>query len=268
MKQKVLAGPYLVWMVIFIVAPLFFVFYYAFTDSNGNFTFANISELGDYLPTFLDSIWLAAFAALVCLILAYPIAYFISKMPLVKQRIVILLIMLPMCMSFLLRTLAWVSILSDTGLINTFLGKLGIGPLKLIRTNAAIIFGMVYNYLPYMIMPLYSIMLKIDDKVIEAGKDLGANAFQRFTRIILPLSVPGIVSGVTMVFVPAVSTFYISVKMGPSDTAMIGDLIEKQFKNAYNPNLGAAMSLVLMIMIFISMAVMNRFSDVSDGGAS
>jgi len=170
-------------------------------------------------------------------------------------------VMLPMCMSFLLRTLAWVAMLEDTGIINRILGTLGLGPLKLIRTKGAVILGMVYNYLPYMILPLYSVLTKIDSKVIEAAQDLGGSGRTVFGRVILPLSVPGIISGITMVFVPAVSTFYISKKLGGSTTALIGDVIEEQFKSSYNPNLGAAMSLVLMIMIFVSMGIMSRFTD-------
>ena len=261
MREKLAAAPYLVWMALFIVAPLIFVFVYAFTDANGHFTFANIAALKAYLPTFLDSILLGAIAALICLLIAYPFAYFISRTKPRTQRIIVLLVMLPMCMSFLLRTLAWVSLFEDTGIINNFLTGIGIGPLKLIRTRPAIVFGMVYNYLPYMILPLYTVLMKIDGRLLEASADLGANKAKTFRKVILPLSVPGIISGITMVFVPAVSTFYISVKMGPADTAMIGDIIEKQFKNAYNPNLGAAMSLVLMVMIFVCMAIMNRFTD-------
>ena len=264
MREKLAAAPYLVWMALFIVAPLIFVFVYAFTDANGHFTFANIAALKAYLPTFLDSILLGAIAALICLVIAYPFAYFISRTKPRTQRIIVLLVMLPMCMSFLLRTLAWVSLFEDTGIINNLLTSIGIGPLKLIRTRPAIVFGMVYNYLPYMILPLYTVLMKIDGRLLEASADLGANKAKTFRKVILPLSFPGIISGITMVFVPAVSTFYISVKMGPADTAMIGDIIEKQFKNAYNPNLGAAMSLVLMVMIFVCMAVMNRFAD-NDG---
>ena len=166
-----------------------------------------------------------------------------------------------MCMSFLLRTLAWVGLLRDTGIINQFLGLFGIGPLPLIRTTGAVILGMVYNYLPYMILPLYTIIMKIDPLLIEAAEDLGCSGRHVFSRVILPLSMPGIISGVTMVFVPAVSTFYISQKLGSTGTTLIGDVIESQFKTAYNPNLGAAMSLVLMILIFICVAVMNRFGE-------
>lgn len=261
MRKKLIAAPYLVWMVIFILAPLAFVIFYAFTDKTGAFTFDNIVSLKAFLPTFLDSIYLGAIAALICLIVAYPLAYFISKMQPRTQRVMVLLVTLPMCMSFLLRTLAWVSLLDDAGIINNALSAMGIGPLKMLQTRPAVVFGMVYNYLPYMILPLYNVLMKIDPRLMEASADLGANRLKTFRRVILPLSVPGIVSGITMVFVPAVSTFYISAKMGPADSAMIGDIIEKQFKGAYNPNLGAAMSLVLMLMIIICMAVMNRFTD-------
>lgn len=259
MKSKIAAAPYIVWMIIFIIAPLLIVFYFAFTDSNGSFTMNNISSLDSVLPIFADSLWLAAIAALICLAIGYPVAYFISRCSPRKQGLLITLIMIPMCMSFLLRTLAWVSILEDTGIINSLLGAIGIGPLKLIRTPAAVVFGMVYNYLPYMILPLYTVMIKIDNSVTEAAEDLGANKFATLKSVIFPLSMPGVISGITMVFVPAVSTFYISQKMGGT-TAQIGDVIEARFKEAYDPNFGAAMSLMLMVLIFICMGIMNRFS--------
>ena len=175
---------------------------------------------------------------------------------------------LPMCMSFLLRTLAWVALLRDTGIINTFLGSFGIGPLPLIRNAGSVILGMVYNYLPYMIMPLYTVIVKLDPRLIEAAQDLGCDSFQVFRRVILPLSVPGIVSGITMVFVPAVSTFYISQKLGGTNNTMIGDVIELQFKGSLNRNFGAAMSLVLMLLVFVSIWLMNRFTDDEEGVAT
>ena len=232
-NNKLLACPYIVWMILFTIIPLGIVFYYALTDSiTGRFTLANLAGMGTYLPIFLRSIWLSLFASLICLVIGYPVAYFIAQCKPLTQRFLEMLIMLPMCMSFLLRTLAWVGMLEDTGILNTILQRLGIGPLPLIRTNGAVILGMVYNYLP-----------------------------QVFSKVILPLSGPGILSGLTMVFVPAVSTFYISQKLGSTGTTLIGDVIESQFKTAYNPNLGAAMSLVLMILIFICVAVMNRFGE-------
>lgn len=262
MKSKSLAAPYLVWMAIFTIVPLGIVFYYAFTDSaTGAFTFANIENIGNYLPIFVKSIWLALVSSIICMVIGYPVAYYIAGRSPKGQRFLYMLIMLPMCISFLLRTMAWVALLDDTGILNGIITALGLRPLPLIRTNAAVVLGMVYNYLPYMIMPLYTVIMKIDPRLIEAAQDLGCNNSQVFRRVVFPLSVPGIVSGFTMVFVPAVSTFYISQKLGSSGTTLIGDVIESQFKTAYNPNLGAALSLILMVLVFICIGVMNRFSD-------
>lgn len=265
MKNRLLSGPYLVWMAIFTIVPLLIVAYFAFTDfETGRFTLDNIISMGGYMPIFLRSIWLAALSSVICLVLGYPVAWCIAQAPATRQRFLYMLVMLPMCISFLLRTLAWVALLEDTGIINSFLGKLGISPLPLIRNSGAVILGMVYNYLPYMIMPLYTVIMKIDPRLIEAAQDLGCDGSQVFRKVTLPLSVPGIVSGVTMVFVPAVSTFYISQKLGSSGTTLIGDVIESQFKTAYNPNLGAAMSLVLMVLIFVCIGIMNRFTGDDD----
>ncbi|MBR6772724.1 MAG: ABC transporter permease [Clostridia bacterium] len=259
-KAKLLAAPYLVWMVIFIVVPLGVVVYFAFTGDDGKFTLSNLGEITTYLPTFFDSLSLAALSAFICLIIGYPTAYVIAKAPANRQRFLIMLIMLPMCMSFLLRTLVLVAMLEDQGIINNFLYAIGFNRVSLIRRPSAVILGMVYNYLPYMIMPLHSVLVKMDSKVIEASQDLGCNGIKVFSKVILPMSVPGIISGVTMVFVPAVSTFYISKKLGGTSTAMIGDIIESQFKTSYNLNVGAAMSLGLMVIVLICMGVMNRFT--------
>ncbi len=265
MKSKCLAAPYIVWMVLFTLIPLGIVFYYALTDSmTGQFTLANLASIGTYLPIFLRSIWLSLFASLICLVIGYPVAYFIAQCKPLTQRFLEMLIMLPMCMSFLLRTLAWVAMLEDTGIINNFIRAIGLNPLPLIRTNGAVILGMVYNYLPYMILPLYTVIMKIDRRLIEAASDLGCTPAQVFTKVILPLSGPGILSGITMVFVPAVSTFYISQKLGSTGTTLIGDVIESQFKTAYNPNLGAAMSLILMVLIFVCVSIMNHFGENED----
>ena len=262
MKSKSLASPYLVWMALFTIVPLAIVVYYAFTDSQtGAFTMANIANLGNYMPILIKSIWLALISSVICLVIGYPVAYYIAGQNEKKQRFLYMLVMLPMCISFLLRTLAWVALTEDTGIINNFIVALGLKPLPLIRNNGAVVLGMVYNYLPYMIMPLYTVIMKIDTRLIEAAEDLGCNGASVFKRVILPLSVPGIISGFTMVFVPAVSTFYISQKLGSSGTTLIGDVIESQFKTAYNPNLGAALSLILMVMIFICIGVMNRFNE-------
>ncbi len=262
MKNKALAAPYLVWMAVFTVIPLGIVVWFAFTDSvNGGFTLGNLARMGTYLPIFLKSIWLAVISSAICLLIGYPVAYYIAGCTPGKQRFFYMLVMLPMCMSFLLRTLAWVALLEDTGIINNFIRSVGLQPLPLIRNDAAVVLGMVYNYLPYMIMPLYTVLMKLDPRLTEAAEDLGCPPARVFTRVTLPLSVPGIISGFTMVFVPAVSTFYISQKMGSSGTTLIGDVIESQFKAAYNPNLGAALSLVLMVLVLACVAVMNRFSD-------
>ena len=224
MKKQFLSGPYLVWMCLFTLIPLAIVVYYAFTDSvTGAFTLSNMASMGTYMPIFLRSIWLAVVSAIICLVLGYPVAWCIAQTKPLTQRFLYMLVMLPMCISFLLRTLAWVSLLEDTGIINRLLGQLGIGPLRLVRNDGAVILGMVYNYLPYMIMPLYTVIMKIDRHLVEAAQDLGCDGKQVFLRVTLPLSVPGIVSGITMVFVPAVSTFYISQKLGGTTSTMIGD---------------------------------------------
>ena len=265
-KSILLSGPYILWMVIFTLIPLCVVAYYALTDpATGVFTVDNLKDLGMYLPVLGQSILYSLAAAAVCLLLGYPVAYFIAHCKPLTQKILYMLVMLPMCMSFLLRTLAWVGLLQDTGIINDLLGLVGIGPISMIRTPGAVILGMVYNYLPYMILPLYSIIVKIDHRLIEAAEDLGCNGVQVFGRVILPLSVPGILSGITMVFVPAVSTFYISQKLGGTDTVLIGDVIERQFKQGNNPNLGAALSLVLMILVFVCTGIMNRFGSSDEG---
>jgi spermidine/putrescine transport system permease protein len=264
-KSLLLSTPYILWMVVFTLIPLCVVGYYALTDpQTGKFTWENIRQLGDYMPVFGKSIGYSLISAFICLLLGYPVAYFIAHRGPVMQKFLYMLVMLPMCMSFLLRTLAWVGLLQDTGIINNLLGMIGIGPLKLIRTPGAVILGMVYNYLPYMILPLYATIVKIDHRLIEAAEDLGCNGVQVFSKVILPLSVPGILSGMTMVFVPAVSTFYISQKLGNTDTVLIGDVIEKWFKQGNNANLGAALSLVLMILVFVCTGIMNRFGGDSD----
>lgn len=263
--QKLASAQYIVWSLIFIIAPLILVVYYAFTDAQGNFTFANIQQLSGYGSIFLRSIGYGLVATVICLLLSYPFAYILSQTGAKRQSTMILLVMLPMWMNFLLRTYSWMTILEDTGLINTFLGFFGIGPLHMINTGGAVILGMVYNFIPYMILPLYSVMSKLDKSMVEAAQDLGANRAAVVRKVIFPLSMPGVVSGITMVFVPCVSTFYISQKLGGGTFSLIGDIIEMQFQTAYNYNLGAALSLVLMVLILICMAFMNRFADQDSG---
>ena len=267
MKNKtiLLSTPYILWMVAFTLIPLGVVGYYALTDPDtGAFTWSNLMELGTYLPVFWQSILYSLVSAFICLLLGYPVAYYIAHRGPVMQKILYMLVMLPMCMSFLLRTLAWVGLLQDTGIINNLLEAMGLPRLQLIRTPAAVVLGMVYNYLPYMILPLYGIIVKIDPRLIEAAEDLGCNGLQTFRKVTLPLSMSGILSGLTMVFVPAVSTFYISQKMGGAGTVLIGDVIERQFKQGNNPNLGAALSLLLMVLVFVCTGIMNRLGS-SDG---
>ena len=264
-KSVLLSAPYIVWMIAFTLIPLGVVCYYAFTDpATGEFTFANMRNLSMYWGVLWESILYSIISAFICLLLGYPVAYYIAHRGPVAQKFLYMLVMLPMCMSFLLRTLAWVGLLQDTGIINNILAFFGFERIRMIRTPGAVILGMVYNYLPYMILPLYSIIVKIDPRLIEAAEDLGCNGTQVFTKVVLPLSVPGILSGMTMVFVPAVSTFYISQKLGGTDTVLIGDVIERQFKQGNNPNLGAALSLVLMILVFVCTGIMNRFGGGND----
>ena len=262
-----LSTPYIIWMVVFTLIPLGVVAYYALTDpATGAFTFSNLMNLRMYWGVLGQSIGYSLISAFICLLLGYPVAYFIAHCSETAQKLLYMLVMLPMCMSFLLRTLAWVGLLQDTGIINDFLELTGIGRVKLIRTPGAVILGMVYNYLPYMILPLYTTIVKIDHRLIEAAEDLGCTPVQTFAKVVLPLSMPGILSGVTMVFVPAVSTFYISQKLGGTDTVLIGDIIERLFKQGNNPNLGAALSLVLMILVFVCTGIMNRFGADEEGG--
>ena len=264
-KSLLLSAPYIAWMLLFTLIPLGVVGYYALTDpATGEFTLDNMNALSAYVPVLWESIVYALASALICLLLGYPVAYYIAHRSQAAQKFLYMLVMLPMCMSFLLRTLAWVGLLQDTGLVNRFLEWVGIGRLPLIRTSGAVILGMVYNYLPYMILPLYSTIVKIDGRLIEAAEDLGCNSVNVFARVILPLSAPGIFTGITMVFVPAVSTFYISQKLGGTDTVLIGDVIERLFKQGQNQNLGAALSLVLMALVFLCTGIMNRFGGGED----
>ena len=266
-NSVLLSTPYIIWMVVFTLIPLGVVAYYALTDpATGVFSLTNVKALGMYWGVLWQSILYSLVSAFICLLLGYPVAYYIAHRSPLAQKMLYMLVMLPMCMSFLLRTLAWVGLLQDTGILNDILEAIGIGRIQMIRTPGAVILGMVYNYLPYMILPLYSTIVKIDNRLVEAAEDLGCTPVQVFSKVILPLSVPGILSGMTMVFVPAVSTFYISQKLGGTDTVLIGDVIERQFKQGNNPNLGAALSLVLMLLVFVCTGIMNRFGADEEGG--
>jgi len=267
MKTKSAAWPFIIWVTIFTIVPLCLIVYFAFTSSDGGFTLENIINLKDYLPTLGKSIFMGALATIICLIIGYPMGYIISRMSQSAQATMSMIIMLPMWMNFLLRIYSWMNILESNGLINQFLGLFGLEPLELMNNQGTIILGMVYNFLPYMILPLYSVMVKIEKPILDAAHDLGSNGFNTFRRVILPLSVPGIISGIIMVFVPSVSTFIISQLLGGSKFALIGDIIEMKFLGvAPDYNMGAALSLVLMVLMLICMLIMNRFDD-DEGGA-
>ncbi|MCI8856596.1 MAG: ABC transporter permease [Clostridiaceae bacterium] len=278
-----MAYPYGVWMLIFIIAPILLVVFYAFTDKSGTPTIDNFTSMLSYASIFGRSFLLAFAATVVCLLLGYPLAYIMSKQPPRWQSLYMMLIMLPMWMNFLLRTYAWMSILENNGFINQFLNNIGfiallnhilqpetpITYLPLINTGGAVVLGMVYNFLPFMVLPIYNVLIKIDKKLIEAAQDLGAPSGTVFRKVIFPLSMPGVVSGITMVFVPAVSTFVISKTLGGGKEMLIGDLIDLQFMgNAYNPQLGSAIALVMMVLVFLCMLIMNRSDDGSgeEGG--
>ena len=266
-KDSWLAAPFMVWTVIFTVVPLAMVCWYAFTDASGAFTMENIKSIGTYWRYLSDSLIMGAIATLICLILGYPMAYIMSRASWGTQQTIMLAIMLPQWMNFLLRTYSWMTLLENNGIINNLLGKLGIGPFQMINTKGAIILGMVYNFLPYMILPIYSVMEKIDGSLFEAAQDLGANKLSTMRRVVFPLSLPGVITGITMVFVPSVSTFVISQMLGGGRNMLIGDVIERLFVGAApNYNVGAALSLVLMVLILISMAVMKKFDDGEETG--
>jgi spermidine/putrescine transport system permease protein len=259
--ERVASSPYIVWSAIFIIAPLLFVAYFAFTDRDGNFTFENILSLSSYSETFIMSLGFSLIATTVCLLIGYPLAYCMSRTSERSRSILMVLLMLPMWISLLIRTYSLMALLDNGGLVSSFLVSIGLPKLTFIGTDAAVILGMIYDFLPYMVLPIYTSLIKIDRRYLEASADLGCNNMQTIFKVILPLTTPGIVSGVTMVFVPSISTFYISQKLGGGSFDLIGDTIERQFQNQVTYHTGAAVSLVMMILILISLAVMNKFSD-------
>ncbi|MBS5047989.1 MAG: ABC transporter permease [Firmicutes bacterium] len=276
MKNKLsrFAVPYEVWMAIFVVAPIVIIVVYAFSSADGGFSLENFVNMGEYTDVFLRSFKLALIATAVCLLIGYPVSYWMSREGKSFQRMAMVLIMLPMWMNFLLRTYSWMTILENNGLLNQLFQKIGLIALynrvtgadveffQMINTQGAVVLGMVYNYLPFMILPIYSVIIKLDRSLIEAARDLGANSVMVFRKVILPLSLPGVLSGITMVFVPSVSTFAISRMLGGGTELLLGDLIERQFLGgAYNPQLGAAISLVMMVIVLVCMIVMNRFGE-------
>ena len=268
MKRSWFAGPYAVWMLLFTIAPLIFVVFFAVTDKTGVFSYENLAAVAQ--PTYLKILWhslyLAFFCTVICLLLGYPTAYFLASKDFSKNQTLFVLILLPMWMNFLLRTYAMMSLMEDTGIINTFLQKIGLQPLQMIGTEGAVLVGMVYNYLPFMVLPIHTALKKMDQRVIEAAEDLGANPFEVFRRVTLPLSVPGIISGVTMVFMPAVTTFAISRLLGSGNFMLYGDVIEKQFLELNNWNFGSSLSLLMMVLCVVSIGLLNKADPKQRGG--
>ena len=265
--ERAAAVPHMVWVVLFIVAPLLFVAYFAFTDNKtGQLSFGNIAALSSYGEIFFTSICFALVATFCCLIIGYPLAFVMSRCKPSTQKLLTVMLMLPMWISLLIRTYSLMTLLENGGPINSLLSAIGLQPVQMISTGGAVILGMIYDFLPYMVLPIFTSMQKMDNRYLEAAADLGCNSFQTMFRVVLPLTTPGIISGITMVFVPSISTFYISQKLGGGNFDLIGDTIERQFRYTITYHVGAAISLVMMILILISVAVMNRFTDEDERG--
>ena len=267
-KNKWLTTPYAIWALGFIVIPLFIVFYYGFVGPEGSFTLSNIAQIAesDNFKSLLLALILSLVSTIICLLLAYPLAMILAGSSVNQTSLIVLIFVLPMWMNFLLRTFAWQTILEKNGVINSILAYFNLGSLEIINTPYAILLGMVYNFLPFMVLPLYNSLQKIDHEVINAARDLGANSFQTFINITIPLSIPGIISGITMVFVPALTTFVISDLLGGSKVLLIGNVIEQEFKQTNNWNVGSGLSIVLMVFIVISMAVTSKYDKDGEGG--
>ncbi len=268
-SRKFLAGPYLFWAVSFIIIPLFMIVYYGLTTKEGEFTLLNLAQITtqENLKALGLALLLSLISTVICLLLAYPLAMILSQKNVSQSSFIVLIFILPMWMNFLLRTLAWQNLLEKNGIINSVLSFFHLPALEIINTPYAIILGMVYNFLPFMVLPLYNVLVKIDNDVICAARDLGANGLQTFSKIILPLSVPGIISGITMVFVPSLTTFVISDLLGGSKILLIGNVIEQEFKQGSNWNVGSGLSLVLMIFIIASMALIAKYDKDGEGNA-
>ncbi len=264
-----LSGPFLIWSVAFIVIPLFIIVYYGLTTADGAFTLSNIMQMGtpENVKALVYALVLSVISTVICLVMAYPLAMILSNMNFNANGFIVMIFIIPMWMNFLLRTLAWQTLLEKSGVINMLLGALHLPKLNIINTPYAIILGMVYNFLPFMLLPIYNSLIKIDQNVVNAARDLGANSFHTFWRIIFPLSLPGVISGITMVFVPALTTFVISDLLGGAKILLIGNVIEQKFKQGSNWNVGSGLSLVLMIFILISMAIMHKYDRDGEGVA-
>lgn len=267
MNKKWLSSPYLLWAISFIIIPLVMILYYGITTKEGSFTFENILQIttATNVKALILALLLSIVSTIICLILAYPLAMILNHLDVNQNSFVVLIFILPMWMNFLLRTLAWQTLLEKTGVINSMLTFLHLPTLNVINTPYAIVLGMVYNFLPFMVLPIYNILIKIDPNVINAAKDLGANSFQTFYKVILPLSWPGVISGITMVFVPSLTTFVISDLLGGSKILLIGNVIEQKFTQANNWNAGSGLSLVLMVFILLSMAILSKYDKDGEG---
>lgn len=265
---KWLSFPYLLWMAGFIIIPLIMILYYGLTSQDGGFTFSNISLILSPVNSraLLLSLSLSITSTLICLILAYPLALILSKTNMKSNNFIVLIIILPMWMNFLLRTIAWQNILEKTGVLNSILRFLNLPTMNIINTPSAIVLGMVYNFLPFMVLPIYNVLIKIDKDVVNAARDLGANGLQTFSKILFPLSLPGVLSGITMVFVPSLTTFVISSILGGSKILLIGNVIEQQLSKLGNWHTGSGLSLVLMIFILFSMAILSKYDKGNEGG--
>lgn len=257
MNKKLLSAPFLFWSALFIIIPLCMVFYYGFTDKDGAFTLSNIMAIAtpEHSKAFFEAVKLSLLSTVICFFLAYPLAMILANLKGKRSSLIALIFILPMWMNFLLRTLAWQTLLEKTGVINSILGFLGLPALNIINTPGAIVLGMVYNFLPFMVLPIYNVLCKIDVSVLNAARDLGANEAQAFLKVTLPLSVPGIISGITMVFVPALTTFVISTILGGSKILLIGNVIEQEFTQTGNWHLGSGLSIVLMMFIIFNMVI-------------
>ena len=259
--EKLAAVPHMVFVLLFVIGPLLFVLYFALTDTKGNFSFVNIQLLSSYSHIFFLSICFSLVATAICLLIGYPLAFVMSRAKPSVQKLLMVFLMLPMWISLLIRTYSLMTLLDNGGLINSLLTAMGLSPVTMIGTGGAVILGMMYDFLPYMVLPIYTSMSKFNNRYLEAAADLGCNGIQTLFRVVLPLTMPGIISGVTMVFVPSISTFYISQKLGGGNFDLIGDTIERQFQYTSTYHVGAALSLVMMVLILVSVLIMNRFSD-------
>ncbi len=270
-RKSIIAYPYVIWMVLFIVVPILLVFYYGFTVDTGagaKFSLENFRRFFEpvYLMVLLRSFALAALSTFICLLLGYPLAMILASKDFERKNIMLLLLIVPMWMNFLLRTYAWLTLLEKKGIINSLLSALNLPTINIIYTTKAVVLGMVYNFLPFMVLPIYTVLSKIDKSVIEAAQDLGANSLTTFKKVIFPLSLPGVISGITMVFMPAVTTFVISRLLGGGHYKLIGNLIEQQFLSVYDWNFGSAISIIMMIVILISMGILSKYEEVREGG--